>query len=84
VIDTRTGDVNTGLKIISTEWKGQRLTIVVEGLAGQVYELGVIHPKRAKSVSGAELKGSTLIIGIPAGLQGEFLRKSIVVETKAR
>jgi hypothetical protein len=84
IIDSRTGESNKGLKILSTEWKGQRLTVVVEGLAGQSYELGALHVKRVKSVSGAELGKSGLLIGIPAGPIGDFVKKTIVIETHTR
>ena len=38
-ITTHTGDHNKGLKIVSTEWKGNQMTVAADGLANGDYEL---------------------------------------------
>jgi hypothetical protein len=80
--DTKTGDGNKGLKIIATSLKGKILRVVVEGLAGEQYSLGIVHPDRLVSVEGCRMSGSSLLIQFPAGNPGDFKRLEIRVTTK--
>ncbi len=78
-IDTKTGDTNKGLKIISTSWKENRLAVVTEGLSGENYELRVMNGEKIKSVAGAFQEGNTLKIKIPEGKRGEFVRHEVII-----
>jgi glycogen debranching enzyme len=82
VIASRVGDYDRGLKVIRQELKDKTLTVVVEGLAGQEYSLGVINADLVASVTGAELKGDNLIIRIPQGADRAFLRQEIAITIK--
>lgn len=80
--DTKTGDMNKGLKIISTKWKERELTVVVEGLANELYMLTLQNSELVQSVTGAQLQGNALNISIPGGLQGEFARHTVSIRVK--
>jgi glycogen debranching enzyme len=80
--DSKTGDGNKGMKIISTKLEGKTLGIVVEGLSGEHYRLGIVHAERLASVEGCSVSGSTLLIDFPAGKTGEFERKNIKLQIK--
>lgn len=82
VITTKTGDTNKGLKIISTHWQEGRLTLTVEGLAGESYELGFVQGERIDAVHGAQAGANTLVMKMPDGGTGEFVKHEIVIETK--
>jgi hypothetical protein len=79
---TSTGDTNQGLKIISVARSGKKLTVTVEGLAGRTYLLPLLNPELAVSASGAELDAGLLKVAFPAGNEGSFLRREVVVLQK--
>lgn len=79
VTDTQTGDANRGLKIIATKLRGNVMTVVVEGLSGTEYFLGAANPARIASVTGARVTDNGLLIPIPGGRAGEFVRTDIVI-----
>ena len=81
-IETKTGDTNKGLKIISTEWKERVLRVVLEGLAGETYELGIVNEDRLSSVSGATRKENKFLIKMPDGPAGEFVRHTMQLSTR--
>jgi hypothetical protein len=78
-LPAKTGDSNQALKIIRTSVEGRRMRVVVEGLAGSTYELGVMNADLLKSVEGARLTGSALVISFPPGQPEEFVRKEMVL-----
>ncbi len=82
VIETKTGDTNKGLKIISTQRQEEKLTLTVEGLAGEHYELGFVHGEKIQAVQGAQTSAGMLVIKMPDGPAGEFVKHEIVIETK--
>ena len=81
-IHTRTGDTNKGLKIISTEWKDNELRVLVDGLSGESYDLGVVNARRIRSVKGGTVSGNKIHVQIPPGPVGEFQRFELVLSTK--
>jgi hypothetical protein len=81
-VETRTGDTNKGLKIISTSLHDKTMTIVAEGLAGEEYILGINNPGAIASLTGARLSTRELLIRMPAGVRGEFVSHSIVILTR--
>ncbi len=80
--DSKTGDTNKGLKIISTMLQGRTVTVVVEGLSGETYKLGLFNADRLASAQGCTVTGSSLSVDFPAGTVGEFGRKVIRLEMK--
>lgn len=81
-ITTRTGDTNKGLKIISTEWKGKQLSVTVDGLAHENYELKVTNPLTIVDVKGGRVEGNAVKFVMQNGPQGEFVRKTIEIRVK--
>lgn len=81
-VRTKTGDVNKGLKIVSTDWTNNRLRVLIEGVSGEEYFLGIRNAKKVRSVTGGTFSGNEIHIQIPAGPVGEFQRRVIVVETE--
>ena len=80
-VETRTGDANRGLKVIRVAASAAKdwLEVVVEGLAGETYELPLVRSDKVSVVAGAELARDRLIIRIP-GVSGEgFVRQAIKI-----
>jgi hypothetical protein len=78
----KTGDANKGLKVISTEYRNGELAVVLEGLSGMTYELGIVNEGLLKSTEGCTFSGKNLLIQFPAGQTGNFVRKEIVIHRK--
>ncbi len=76
-IETKPGDVNKGLKIISMQKVAKELVLELEGLAGETYRLPVVGSEMIRCVDGGKLKGDRVEIEFPAGTRGEFVRKRI-------
>ncbi|MDH5386794.1 MAG: hypothetical protein OEY18_19000, partial [Candidatus Aminicenantes bacterium] len=82
VPESKTGDSNKGLKIISLNKEGSRLVLEVEGLSNETYEVQVTMPEDIAQVEGAELKNDRLIITMPEGEIRQFVLLKIVVHLK--
>jgi hypothetical protein len=82
-IVSRVGDGDRGLKIIRVTREANELKVVVEGLAGESYDLGLTNPGLVESVAGARLSGNLLSIKMPADVGGEFLRLEIAIKLKS-
>lgn len=80
--ETKTGDGNKGLKVISTSLKDKTLTIVVEGLSGEQYSLGMTNIEKLASAEGCRVIGLSLLIDIPAGKVGEFAKKVLALKLR--
>jgi glycogen debranching enzyme len=76
-IETLTGDMNKGLKIITQRRFAKVLEIILEGLAGESYLLPLRGVNNLVSVEGARRVPTGLRIDFPAGPDGEFVRKTI-------
>jgi glycogen debranching enzyme len=76
---TPIGAVNEGLKIISQNLAGKKLTVHCEGQPNKVYEIGIMNYELVNSIIGAELRDGKLIVVIP-GTGSDFLKHEIVVE----
>ena len=78
---TPIGATNEGLKIISQNLDGKKLTINCEGKADRNYELGVINYELINNIVGAQLKGNKLIVNIPN--EGtDFIMHNVIIEKK--
>jgi hypothetical protein len=80
--ESQTGDFNKGLRIIKMERSGKALKAVVEGLAGQSYELAVTQSGTISTVQGAKLAANRLLIQFPLGHAEEFVRHEIIIHLK--
>ena len=78
-IETRAGDTDRGLKVIRVASSGPKngLEVVVEGLAGESYELPLFRNEKVSAVEGAELAAGRLIIRMP-GTPGEGFVRHVV------
>jgi len=76
-VDSRVGDRNKGLKIISITREGATLILECEGLAGETYALPMLHPELIQRMEGGTLEGDAVLISFPDSSRPEFLRKQI-------
>jgi len=80
---TRTGETNRGLRIIRCEQTANAgLKLIVEGLAGTDYCLGLTRPDLVGAVSGGTLENGRLKVRIAEGREGEFLRHTVNLEKR--
>ena len=82
VRESQVGDFDSDLKVIRQEFSGQVLKVVVEGLAGGEYSLGLLRPDRIQAVVGADLQGENLVLRIPEGKEPGFTRHEILINTR--
>ena len=82
-VSTTTGDTNKGLKIISSRNEKRELVVTVEGLSGARYSLGLRNAHMVASSRGCSLQGETLVIDMPNGRDGEFVRTTISLAMKS-
>ena len=80
--ESKVGDSNKGLKIISIEWSESKLKIIVEGLAKKDYNLRLLNVELIADVTGAKLERDLLLIQFSDGQQGEWVRREIVLKIK--
>jgi glycogen debranching enzyme len=81
-VESRVGDFDSGLKIIRQELDGKNLKLVVEGLAGQEYALGLVNAHLAEEARGGELADGRLLIRMPEGELRRFVRHEVIVRMK--
>jgi hypothetical protein len=79
---SRTGDLNSGLKIIRMGLQGKKLEITVEGLSGALYEVRIVQPDLLRAVEGAQIEGEVLRFRIPEAVQGGFVCHPIILSLK--
>jgi hypothetical protein len=80
--DSRTGDFNKGLKIIKQELHENKLKVIVEGLSKQIYMLKLANAQLLESVASATLEGNDLVIQMPEGKEGEFVRHEVILKMR--
>ncbi len=83
-VRSRTGDADGALKIVGIELSARTgsLEIVVDGLAGETYELPLVRSDRVLAAEGAELAGKGLIIRMPGSPGGGFVRQAVSLALK--
>jgi hypothetical protein len=79
---TRTGDTNRGLRIIRSAWADGALRLSVEGLAGATYRLDLTRRDLVGTVTGAGFENESLIIRIPDGPTGQYLRHEVILKRR--
>jgi len=82
VREAAVGDYDADLKVIRQELTGKTLKVVVEGLAGGEYAVGLLRSDRIQAVLGADLQGEALVIRMPEGGEGGYSRQEVVITTK--
>lgn len=81
-IETQTGDMNKGLKIISVQKEENQLKVVVEGLSGETYELEMVNGERIERVQGAIYSENVINLKFPQGNAHEFIKHEFIITTK--
>lgn len=81
-LDSLVGDYDKGLKIVRVMTKEKTLRIVVEGVAGESYDLPLTKRELIQEAIGARLEGDWLSIQFPPGKEREFIRQEIILKLK--
>ncbi|MBI4546578.1 MAG: hypothetical protein HY707_01255 [Ignavibacteriae bacterium] len=84
-LQTSPGAENFSLKVISQkldEMDNKKVRLLVEGLSGKSYQLGVVRAQFVSLVQGAELLDDQLKISFDKKPKQEFVRKEIVIQLK--
>ena len=82
LVESKVGDPDRGLKIIRVIREGDELRILVEGLTGQTYSLGLTCGELIGSSRGAVLSGNRLDARFPEEMESSFLRREIAIILK--
>jgi len=82
VPETKVGEGNKGLKIISIKKEASKLVIQVEGLVHRSYVLGITNPELITKVEGATLKDDHLMFTLPSGKPGQFTSHCIIIHMR--
>ncbi|MCD6516025.1 MAG: hypothetical protein J7L72_01175 [Candidatus Aminicenantes bacterium] len=78
--EVKVGDMDSGMKIISSHTEEQTVILKVEGISGKNYSLNTLHPEFIDKIKGASLESGQLRFKIPDGSPGEFITHTIVIE----
>lgn len=81
-IETKTGDMNKGLKIISLRKEENQLKVDIEGLSGKSYVLEVVNPELIYQIKGASRKGNRIEVKMPNGKVDEFVAHQVIIKMK--
>jgi len=80
---SRTGEANRGLKVVSLRYRDQGYNLLVEGLAGERYQLPLKNAFRIKQVRGARLQNDMLVFEFPEGEPGTFKTLQVRIDLHA-
>jgi len=81
-IVSRTGDVDRGLKVVRVERTETGLELVLDGRAGETYNVNVFQFDKVVSVEGAEFDRGRLTVRFPDGEAGAFVRRVVKLVLK--
>jgi len=73
------GDPNLGLKIGSMRSGSGKLIVQLQGRAGLMYTLPVLHPELIRSVTGGSLDGNLIRVEFPPGDSDEFIDRELII-----
>lgn len=82
------GDPSRGVRVVSESWSGSKdtLTLNIQGIPGNDYELGIWNPESVASVDGAELAfrdgERKLLIRFPASDGDGYVRREVTLHFK--
>jgi len=79
---SKVGDPDSGMKVIHVTREGGEMKVLVEGLAGQTYSLGITCGELIREVQGAAFSGDRLEVRFPTAKETDFLRQEIVIRLK--
>lgn len=75
--ESRVGDASHGIRINQYKREAETASLVVEGLADNVYTLPVLHTGRIQSIDGAVVENDMLILEMPSGAPDSYVRHTI-------
>jgi hypothetical protein len=81
-IDSKTGDKNRGIKIISVKYDDKKLHVEVEGFSGYAYAIRVLNSELIAGVQGATVEGNAINIKMPEEQGGSFVHHSFDIIMK--
>ncbi len=81
-VNTKTGDLDKGLKILSVQRQAKHLALAVEGLADETYELRVRNAELVREVVGGTIAGEMITLRMPSGKSGTFVRHAIDISLR--
>jgi hypothetical protein len=79
---SKIGDRNQGIKILSVKKSKKNLNVTCEGLSGKTYPLDCVNAERIETVRGASRDGSRLLVSFPQGNPLIFQSKEITIQLK--
>ncbi|MBI4429991.1 MAG: hypothetical protein HY562_12835 [Ignavibacteriales bacterium] len=82
LVETKPGDPNVGLKIVSINIEGKKIQAEVEGLTNRRYMLSALNLEKVERIQGASTDGNTIVIKMPPAKSDEFVRQRLVLFTK--
>ena len=77
--ETKVGERNSGLKVISVRREGRILHLCLEGLANKKYSIQVLNLHLAVDITGADSGDGKLLLEMPAGSPGQFVSHKITI-----
>jgi hypothetical protein len=72
------GAASQGLRVLRARAEGGALHLVLEGLAGRSYRLGVRSPRELASAAGVTASKGALLVGF-AGADGAYVRRELTL-----
>jgi glycogen debranching enzyme len=81
-VHSKVGDPDSGMKVIRVTREGGEMKVLVEGLAGQTYSLGITCGELIREIQGAASSGDRLEIRFPSEKEPGDLRQEIVIRLK--
>jgi hypothetical protein len=81
-LKTSVGETNRGLKVVSQKLAGNELHIIVDGLSGEEYNLGLRNNSNSVKISGAKSINGILNFTIEGKNTGKFKRHEIIITQK--
>lgn len=76
---TELGEEDSGLKIISLERVGKKISLELQGLAGRSYQLPLYRPELVTSIEGGEINSAGLVVKFPESQALRFQTKRVLL-----
>jgi hypothetical protein len=80
-VDSMTGDLSRGLRLVRSRLAGRELVLSLEGIAGEAYAIEVLNGERIDAVIGATFDGRKLTVAFPSA-SGGYVREDVTLRLK--
>jgi len=81
-VETKVGHPNHGLKIVAMDVEGKKIQVDVEGLSNRTYALPALNLEKVERIQGASIVGTEVVVTLPDGKAGDFVRHTFIISTK--